>query len=71
MDLNPYALELLVRDKLARLRAEAARRALVTRREAQAPRPSSRVRVAGALMRLGRWVRGPEPGAGGELTRAS
>jgi len=31
MDLNPYLLELIVRDKLARLRAEAALHALITR----------------------------------------
>jgi hypothetical protein len=71
MDLNPYALEIVAQDKLARLRAEAAQRSLVARRGAPAPRPSPRVWVGGALMRLGRWVRGPEPGASGALTRAS
>jgi len=70
MDLNPYVLELVVRDKLARLRAEAAQHALVTRRTAPPPLPSPRVRLGLALMRLGRWVRGPEPGASGALTRA-
>src|SRR5438128_294841 len=58
MDLNPYALELVVRDKLARLRAEAALHALVTRRTAPPPRPSPRERVGLALIGLGRWVRG-------------
>src|SRR3989442_180485 len=58
MDLNLYALELVVRDKLARLRAEAALHALVTRRTAPPPRPSPRERVGLALIGLGRWVRG-------------
>jgi len=68
MDLNPYLLELIVRDKLTRLRAEAALHALVTRWTAPPPRPSPRVRVGLALIGLGRWVRGAERGA---VTRAS
>jgi hypothetical protein len=68
MDLNPYALELIVRDKLARLRAEAALHALVSRSTALPPRPSPRVRVGLALIGLGRRVRGAERGA---VTRAS
>ncbi|OLA98600.1 MAG: hypothetical protein AUG87_08955 [Candidatus Rokubacteria bacterium 13_1_20CM_4_70_14] len=68
MDLNLYALELVVRDKLARLRAEAALHALVTRRTAPPPRPSPRERVGLALIGLGRWVRGAARGA---VTRAS
>src|SRR5207249_12304295 len=71
MDLNPYALELIVQDKLARLRAEAARHALATRRESPTRRLRLRARVGLALMRLGRWVRGADPGARGALTRAS
>jgi len=58
MDLNPYALEMLARDKLARLRAEAALYALVPRQERSTPRPHPRVRVGLALIRLGRWLRG-------------
>jgi hypothetical protein len=54
MDLNLYALEVAARDKLARLRAEAALHALVSRRQA----PSPRVRVGLALIHLGRWLRG-------------
>src|SRR5438445_49441 len=53
MDLNLYVLELVVRDKLARLRAEAALHALVTRRTAPPPRPSPRERVGLALAGLG------------------
>ena len=68
MDLNLYALELVVRDKLARLRAEAALHALVTRRTAPPPRPSPRERVGLVLIGLGRWVRGAARGA---VTRAS
>ena len=71
MDLNPYALELVVRDKLARLRVEAALRSLVTRREPPAPAPSLRARVGLALIGLGRWVCGAEPEAGGTPTRAA
>jgi hypothetical protein len=58
MDLNLYALEVIARDKLTRLRAEAALHVLVSMREAATPRPSPRVRVGLALIRLGRWVRG-------------
>src|SRR5438034_11501433 len=72
MDLNLYALELVVRDKLARLRAEAALHALVTRRTAPPPRPSPRERVGLALIGLGVGSRG---GAGSGdaclLTRSS
>jgi len=68
MDLNLYALELVVRDKLERLRAEAARHALVTRRTTPPPGPSPRVRVGLVLIGLGRWVRGAERGT---LTRAA
>jgi hypothetical protein len=54
MDLNLYALEVAVQDKLARLRAEAALHALVTKRETTT---RSHPRLGLALIRLGRWVR--------------
>ena len=70
MDFNEYALELLTKDRLDRARAEAAVRALVTRREARSPRASLRVRLGLALIGLGRWLRGPEPRGREELTHA-
>jgi hypothetical protein len=58
MDMNLYALEVAVQDKLARLRAEAALHALVTRHRPPSLRPGLRVSLGLALIRLGRWVRG-------------
>jgi hypothetical protein len=49
MDLSDYALEILVRDRLAAARAEAAQRALARRRR----RPSLRARAGHALIALG------------------
>jgi hypothetical protein len=69
MDLNLYALELVVRDRLARLRAEAALHALVAAPRARTPRPSLRARLGHALIGLGRRLRGPEPRALRGLTR--
>ena len=70
MDWSPYLLELLARDRLARARAEAAVHALIARQKVPTLRKSMRVRLGRALIGLGRWVRGPEPGALDELTRA-
>lgn len=70
MDLNPYALELLARDRLARARAEAAVYALMRRQKVPTLRKRMRGRLGRALIGLGRWVRGAEPGALDELTRA-
>jgi hypothetical protein len=50
MDLSDYALEILVRDRLAAARAEAAQRALARRRRR---RPSLRARAGHALIALG------------------
>ncbi len=70
MDLNPYVLELIVQDKLARLGAEAAVHALISGQKVPTLRKSMRVRLGRALIGLGRWLRGPEPGPLDELTRA-
>jgi hypothetical protein len=70
MDMNTYALETMVRDRLARARAEAAGRALLAQPHAAVPRVGPRVRLGLALIRVGRWLRAAEPPALGELTRA-
>jgi hypothetical protein len=61
VDINHYALEILVRERIARARAEAAG----TRRVPPASPPRRRpvrVRVGLALIALGRWVRGVPDG---------
>ena len=70
MDLSPYALGLLVQERLARARAEAAVYALITRQKVPTLRKRMRVRLGLALIGLGRWLRGPEPGTLDELTHA-
>jgi hypothetical protein len=58
MDINTYALEILVEDRLARARAEAAVQALLGKGGARPPRVPVRVSLGLALISLGRWVRG-------------
>ena len=53
MDFTEYAMEQLVRDRLAGLRAAAAYRAVAVPR---APRASLRERAGQALIRIGRWL---------------
>ncbi len=62
MDINTYALEILVEDRLARARAEAAVHALLTNGAVRAPRVPVRVNLGLALIGLGRWLRGAGPG---------
>ena len=57
MDIDVFALEVLVRQRLAELREEARRDALA--REATGPRPSLRAALGLALMRAGRALAGP------------
>ena len=59
MDVNDYALELLVRDRLAEARRDAARRAL--RPPSRWPR-SVRARIGHALIALGRALAGEPDG---------
>ena len=54
MDSNIYALEWLVRSKLAAARAESARGALLA--SLRAGRPGVLVTVGLALIRIGRWL---------------
>jgi len=62
MEVNDYTLEILVREKLADLRAMTARRALVA--GARSPRAPFRVRLGAALIALGERMGGtPAPRA--------
>jgi len=54
MDINEYAMEYLVRERLCTLRAAAARQALCPR---AAPTAGVRMRLGGALIRAGQWLR--------------
>jgi hypothetical protein len=55
MDINEYAMEHLVRDRLSALRAAAARHALASR----AARASDvRMWLGAGLIRTGQWLRG-------------
>ncbi|MBI4172873.1 MAG: hypothetical protein HY511_08920 [Actinobacteria bacterium] len=58
MDINTYALEILVEDRLARARSEAAVQALLGNGGARPPRVPVRVSLGLALIGLGRWLRG-------------
>jgi hypothetical protein len=55
MDMNEYAMEILVRERLSTLRAAAARRPV--RCIPRASGPGLRVRLGGALVRAGEWLR--------------
>jgi len=57
MDMNPYALEIMVRDRLDRFRAEAAVHALTKPSGARPPRSRARVGLGLLLISLGRWLR--------------
>ena len=66
MEMNPYALEELARDQIARARADAARRALVRR---SMNRPPLRARLGVALVALGeRLLAGAGPPVRGAST---
>jgi len=54
MDINEYAMEHLVRERLSRLRAAARRRALVP---PPARGPGLRARLGAALIHAGEWLR--------------
>lgn len=54
MDINEYAMEVLVRERLSTLRAAARQR---VRSAPPAPRRGLRVRLGGALVRAGEWLR--------------
>jgi hypothetical protein len=54
MDVNQYALEVLVRERLDDARAAAMRRALASRRV----RRGLRLRLGAALIEAGRWLAG-------------
>ena len=56
MEINEYALEMLVREKLEDARAATARRALVT--GSRPPRAALRARVGAALIALGERLGG-------------
>jgi hypothetical protein len=56
MDINVYALEMMARERLTHLRAEARRLDLLAL--ARPPRPRLRVRLGAALVALGEWLRG-------------
>jgi len=58
MDINTYALEILVQDRLARARAEAAVQALLGKGGPRPPRVPVRVSLGLALIGLGRRLRG-------------
>jgi hypothetical protein len=56
MDINTYALEMMVRDRLERLRQEAAAYALATRAH-RPPRAPLGASLGLLLIGLGRWLR--------------
>jgi hypothetical protein len=55
MDINEYALEHMVRERLATLRADAARRHVAA--VPAATGPGLRARVGSALIHAGEWLR--------------
>jgi len=56
MDTNPYALDVLVRERLTHARDVARRQELV--HQARATRPALRVRLGTTLIALGEWLSG-------------
>jgi hypothetical protein len=54
MDINEYAMEYLVRERLSSLRAAAARQTLSL---SAAPSPGLRLRLADTLIHAGQWLR--------------
>jgi hypothetical protein len=58
MESSEYLIECLVKERLAEMRAEAARSALAG---SLSPRRPARVALGRALVRIGRWILGPDP----------
>ena len=58
MDPNEYLVECLVKERLAEARAAAARNTLA---RSLPPRRPARVALGLALVRVGRWILGPDP----------
>lgn len=69
MDMNDYQIDILVRQRLDDIRADA-RRAVLAAALAP-PRQPLRVTLGVTLVRLGRWVLGDEHGVGPAPERAS
>lgn len=63
MDLNVYAVSKIAEARLAELREDRARIALLD--SVRDPRPGVRARLGAALIRVGEWLGAGEPAGGG------